>query len=90
MGSTLWGDMLHNQLHIDTKWDRPLSVLQQFLVALNHYTGCHFHRTSALCGGISHPTVYHVSLRVLNTIFEHKARFLKMLTEEQKQVTAAT
>jgi hypothetical protein len=25
-----------------------------------------------------------------NTVCEHKARFLKMLKEEQKQVTAAT
>jgi hypothetical protein len=82
-------DLLHDQLHVDTNRGRPLSVLQQVLVALNHYAGGHFQRTSALCGGISQPTVCRVSLRVSNAICEHKAKFLKMPTEEQKQATAA-
>jgi hypothetical protein len=42
--------MLHDQLHFPSNRGRPLSVLQQVLVALNHYAGGHFQRTSALCG----------------------------------------
>jgi hypothetical protein len=81
--------LLHDQLHYDTGRGRPLSVLQQVLVALNHYAGGQFQRTSALCGGISQPTVCRVSLRVSIAICQHKARFLKMPTEAQKRATAA-
>ena len=82
-------DLLYDPLHFDTDRGRPLSVLQRVLVALNHYAGGQFQRTSALCGGISQPTVCRVSLRVSIAICQHKARFLKMPTEAQKRATAA-
>jgi hypothetical protein len=81
--------LLHDQLHYDTNRGRPLSVLQQVLVALNHYAGGHFQRTTALCGGISQPTVCRVSERVSWAICQHKGKFLKMPTEAQMQATAA-
>ncbi len=40
--------MLHDQLHFPTERGRPLTVLQQVLVALNHYAGGQFQRTTAL------------------------------------------
>ena len=35
-------DLLYDQLHYPTQRGRPLSVLQQVLVALNHYAGGQF------------------------------------------------
>jgi hypothetical protein len=40
-------DMLHDQLHFPTERGRPLTVLQQVLVALNHCAGGQFQRTTA-------------------------------------------
>ncbi len=56
--------MLNDQLYFPTNCGQPLSVLQQFLVALNHYAGGHFHLMSGLCGGVSQSTVFHVVQRV--------------------------
>ncbi len=41
-------EMLHDQLHYPTGRGRPLTVLQQVLVALNHYAGGQFQGTTAL------------------------------------------
>jgi hypothetical protein len=82
-------EMLYDQLHIPSNRGRPLSVLQQVLVALNHFAGGHFQRTSGLCGGVSQSTVCRVVQRVSWAICEHKAAHLKMPSEEQMQATAA-
>jgi hypothetical protein len=58
-------------------------------VALNHYAGGHFQRTSGLCGGVSQSTVCRVVQRVSWAICQHKAAHLKLPSEEQKQATAA-
>jgi hypothetical protein len=42
-------EMLYDQLHIPSNRGQPLLVLQQVLVALNHYAGGHFQCTSGLC-----------------------------------------
>ncbi len=56
--------MFHDQLSFDDGRN-PVMLLQQVLVALNHYAGGHFQRMSALCAGISQPTacciIHHVS-----------------------------
>jgi len=82
-------DMLHDQLHFESNRGRPLTVLQQVLVALNHYAGGHFQRTTGLCAGISQPTAFRVSERVSYALCQHKGRFLKMPTEAQMAATAA-
>lgn len=81
--------MLYDQLHFPTNRGRPLSVLQQVLVALNHYAGGLFQQTSGLCGSVSQSTVCRVVQRVSWAICQHKAAHLKMPSEEQKQATAA-
>jgi len=80
--------MLHDQLHYPSTRGRPLSVLQQVLVALNHYAGGQYQRTTALCGGISQPTVCRVVEDVSWAICEHKNKFLKMPSEEEMEATA--
>ena len=82
-------DMLYDQLHYPTNRGRPLSELQQVLVALNHYAGGQFQRTTALCGGISQSTVSRTVEHVSYAICQHKANFLKMPSEEQMHATAA-
>ena len=82
-------DLLYDQLHYPTQRGRPLSVLQQVLVALNHYAGGQFQRTTALCGGISQATVCRTVEEVSWAICQHKAKFLKMPSEEQMHATAA-
>jgi hypothetical protein len=81
-------EMLGDQLFQPTQRGRPLTVLQQVLVALNHYAGGAFQRTSALCGGVSQPTVSRVVKRVSQAICEHKRHHLKMPTEAQLLRTA--
>ena len=81
-------EMLHDQLHYPSNRGRPLSVLQQVLVALNHYAGGQYQRTTALCGGISQPTVCRVVEDVSWAICEHKNKFLKMPSEEEMEATA--
>jgi hypothetical protein len=51
-------EMLHDQLHFPTERGHPLTVLQQVLVALNHYAGSQYQRTTALCGGLSQSTEF--------------------------------
>ncbi len=63
-------------------------MLQQVLVALNHYAGGAFQRTTAICGGVSQPTVSRVVKRVSQAICEHKRHHLKMPTEAQLLRTA--
>lgn len=82
-------EMLYDQLHFPTERGRPLTVLQQVLVALNHFAGGQFQRTSALCGGLSQPTVCRVANSVAEAICAHKAAHLKMPTQAQMQATAA-
>ena len=82
-------EMLFDQLNFPTARGRPLSVLQQVLVALNHYAGGHFQRTSGLCAGLSQPTVCRTVEAVSFAICQHKAAHLKMPTEAQMQATAA-
>jgi hypothetical protein len=81
-------EMLGDQLHLPCERGRPLTVHQQLLVALNHYAGGHFQRTSALCGGISQPTVSRIIKRVSRAICEHKRYHLKMPSEAQLLMTA--
>jgi hypothetical protein len=69
-------DMLFEQLNFESNRGRPLTVLQQVLVALNHYAGGHFQRTTGLCAGISQPTACRVSERVSFAVCQHKGRFL--------------
>jgi hypothetical protein len=80
--------MLNDQLHFPTNRGRPLLVVQQVLVALNHYAGGHF-PTSGLCGGVSQSTVCCMVQPVPWALCQHKATHLKMPSEEQKQTTAA-
>ncbi len=82
-------DLLYDQLHYPTQRGRPLSVLQQVLVALNHYAGGQFQRTTALYGGISQATVCCTVEEVSWAICQHKAKFLKMPSEEQMHATTA-
>jgi hypothetical protein len=81
-------EMLHDQLHYPTQRGRPLSVLQQVLVALNHYAGGQYQRTTALCGGISQSTVCRTVEEVSWAICQHKNSFLKMPSEEEMEATA--
>jgi len=81
-------EMLHDQLHYPTHRGRPLSVLQQVLVALNHYAGGQYQRTTALCGGISQSTVCRTVEQVSWAICEHKNSFLKMPSMEEMEATA--
>jgi hypothetical protein len=81
-------EMLGEQLHLPCERGRPVTVQQQLLVALNHYAGGHFQRTSALCGGISQPTVSRIVKRVSRAICEHKRYYLKMPSQAQLLVTA--
>ncbi len=82
-------DLLYDQLHYPTNRGRPLSVLQQVLVALNYYAGGQYQRTTALCGGISQSNVCRTVKEVSWAICQHKTKFLKMPSEEQMHATAA-
>jgi hypothetical protein len=81
-------EMLGEQLRLPCERGRPVTVHQQLLVALNHYAGGHFQRTSGLCGGISQPTVSRIVKRVSRAICEHKRHHLKMPSEAQLLMTA--
>jgi hypothetical protein len=67
--------MMHNQLSFDDGRN-PVMLLQQVLVALNHYAGDYFQRTSALCAGISKPTACRIIHRVSQALCEHKAEHI--------------
>jgi hypothetical protein len=81
-------EMLGDQLYLPCERGQPVTVQQQLLVALNHYAGGHFQRTSAICGGISQPTVCRIIKRVSRAICEHKCYHLKMPSEQQLLNTA--
>jgi hypothetical protein len=66
----------------------PISPLQQVLVALNHYAGGQFQRTTGLCGGISQPTVCRIVKRVTEAICMHKADHVKMPSIDEMHATA--
>ena len=66
----------------------PVSPLQQVLVALNHYAGGQFQRTSGLCGGISQPTVCRIVKRVTEAICIHKGDHIKMPSLDEMHATA--
>jgi hypothetical protein len=81
--------MLHDQLSFDDGRNDPVTPLQQVLVALNHYAGGHFQRTSALCAGISQPTACRIIHRVSRALCEHKAEHIYMPSPEEMVETAA-
>jgi hypothetical protein len=81
-------EMLHEQLNHVSNRGLPLSVEQQVLIALNYYAGGQFQRVTALCGGVSQPTVWRVIHRVSHAICMHKAQHMRMPTEEQMHATA--
>jgi hypothetical protein len=70
--------MLHDQLSFDDGCNDPVTPLQQVLVALYHYAGGHFQRTSALCAGISQPTACRIIHHVSRALCEHKAEHIYM------------
>jgi hypothetical protein len=82
-------EMLHDQLIFDHEHlNNPVSPLQQVLVALNHYAGGQFQRTTALCGGISQPSVCRIVKRVTEAICLHKAEHVNMPSLEEMHATA--
>jgi hypothetical protein len=82
-------EMLHDQLIFDNDLlNFPVSPLQQVLVALNHYAGGQFQRTTALCGGISQPSVCRIVKRVSEAICMHKAEHINMPSLEEMHETA--
>ena len=82
-------EMVHDQLLFDGgNKNYPVSPLQQVLVALNHYAGGQFQRTTGLCGGISQPTVCRIVKRVSVAICMHKAQHIKTPSLDEMHATA--
>jgi hypothetical protein len=81
-------DMVFDELHLPSNRGLPLSVLQQVLIALNHYAGGQFQRVTALCGGVSQATVCRVIHRVSMAICNHLQQHIRMPSEQQMSDTA--
>ena len=80
-------ELIEADLILDDYRGLPLSPVQQVCCALNHYSGGHFQRTSALCGGVSQNAARLAMIRVTNALVGLREQFIFMPTSEQMEET---
>jgi len=81
-------DLLRDQLHHVNNRGRPLTPEQQVCLALNHYAGGQFQRTTGLCGGVCQATAWKSIHTVTDALCGLKRQFIRMPTEEEMYNTS--
>ena len=81
-------DLLAEDLELETNKGLPVPPLEQVCVALNHFGGGHFQRTSGWCSGVSQSTARECVVRVTDALIRRKNEFIAMPNVDQMSQTA--
>jgi hypothetical protein len=71
-------DLLNQFLAFDTQRGNPLPPIMQVCLALNHYAGGHFQRTSGYCARVSTNAARNALLRVTRGLCEISEEYIAM------------